>query len=212
MLVLLILRAHACNPGSPVIHAKTSTQYYVAAARVMDWSELSSLLACPCSARWCDGVTWGSRHRPAGIQTDVLDSIVEHLPPLLHCLDFYSPGTPATPAVWEDPGSNLTISPWTAVFITTAALICSFGHRLHTFTAVLRSTQPCIPLGSLNQVPASAGIEAGMSSLPTHIACAFHSGGACCILLYPITLFTNYQHAHLPLDWTLNLTHPHHYL
>jgi len=28
------------------------------------------------------------------------------------------------------------------------------------------STQPCIPLGSLNRVPASAGVRAGMSPLP----------------------------------------------
>ena len=29
-----------------------------------------------------------------------------------------------------------------------------------------RSTQPCIPPGSLNRVPASAGIKAGISPLP----------------------------------------------
>ena len=28
-----------------------------------------------------------------------------------------------------------------------------------------RSTQPCIPAGSLNRVPAAAGVKAGMSSL-----------------------------------------------
>ena len=28
------------------------------------------------------------------------------------------------------------------------------------------STQPCIPPGSLNRVPASAGVRAGMSALP----------------------------------------------
>jgi len=31
---------------------------------------------------------------------------------------------------------------------------------------VPRSTQPCIPPGSLNRVPASAGLRAGMSPLP----------------------------------------------
>ena len=31
---------------------------------------------------------------------------------------------------------------------------------------VTRSTQPCIPPGSLNRVPASAGVKAGMSPLP----------------------------------------------
>jgi len=34
-------------------------------------------------------------------------------------------------------------------------------HRHYT-----RSTQPCIPPGSLNRVPASAGVRAGMSPLP----------------------------------------------
>ena len=29
-----------------------------------------------------------------------------------------------------------------------------------------RLTQPCIPLGSLNRVPAVAGVRAGMSALP----------------------------------------------
>jgi len=29
-----------------------------------------------------------------------------------------------------------------------------------------RSTQPCIPPGSLNRVPALAGVKAGMSPLP----------------------------------------------
>jgi len=29
-----------------------------------------------------------------------------------------------------------------------------------------RSTQPCVPPGSLNRVPASAGVRAGMSPLP----------------------------------------------
>jgi len=31
---------------------------------------------------------------------------------------------------------------------------------------VLRSTQPCIPSGSLNRVPASARVKAGKSHLP----------------------------------------------
>ena len=30
----------------------------------------------------------------------------------------------------------------------------------------LRSTQPCIPPGKLNRVPALAGVRAGMSPLP----------------------------------------------
>ena len=33
------------------------------------------------------------------------------------------------------------------VFVTSATVICSLGHRLCTITAVPRSTQPCIPPG-----------------------------------------------------------------
>ena len=36
----------------------------------------------------------------------------------------------------------------------------------HTY-AYNRSTQPCIPLGSLSRVPASAGVKLGMSPLPS---------------------------------------------
>jgi len=49
------------------------------------------------------------------------------------------------------------------VFITNAIVICSLVHGLHTATAVPRST--CIPPGSLNRVPASAGVRAEMSRL-----------------------------------------------
>ena len=38
--------------------------------------------------------------------------------------------------------------------------------RQLTLAELTRSTQPCIPLGSLNRVPASAGVRAGMSPLP----------------------------------------------
>ena len=47
-----------------------------------------------------------------------------------------------------------------------------FGHDDSTInfvmaiTIIIRSTQPCIPPGSLNRVPASAGVWAGMSPLP----------------------------------------------
>jgi len=34
------------------------------------------------------------------------------------------------------------------------------------YRCVPRSTQPCIPSGSLNRVPASAGVKAGKSPLP----------------------------------------------
>jgi len=51
------------------------------------------------------------------------------------------------------------------VFIANAIVICSLGHGLHTFTAVPRSTQPCITPGSLNRVPVSAGVKVEMSLL-----------------------------------------------
>ena len=52
-----------------------------------------------------------------------------------------------------------------AVFIAMVSAVCSLGHGLH-LTAVSRSTQPCIPLGSLNRVPVLAGVRVGMSALP----------------------------------------------
>jgi len=65
------------------------------------------------------------------------------------------------------------------VFIAMATAICSLGHGLR-FSAVPRSTQSCITSGSLNRVPASAGIRAGMSPLPCDPIChvSTHSGKA----------------------------------
>ena len=42
------------------------------------------------------------------------------------------------------------------------------GCKLYTanYSLHIVSTQPCIPPGSLNRVPASAGVRAGMSALP----------------------------------------------
>ena len=42
----------------------------------------------------------------------------------------------------------------------------SGGYTISGCNQPTRSTQPCIPLGSLNRVPASAGVKAEMSSLP----------------------------------------------
>jgi len=39
------------------------------------------------------------------------------------------------------------------VFIANATVICSLGHGLHTFTAVIRSTQPCGLLLSVFHMP-----------------------------------------------------------
>jgi len=50
------------------------------------------------------------------------------------------------------------------VFIAIASVKCSLGHGLRLI-ALPRSTQPCIPSGSLNRVPALAGVAAGMSAL-----------------------------------------------
>ena len=40
------------------------------------------------------------------------------------------------------------------------------GYTISVCNKPTRSTQPCIPPGSLNRVPASAGVRAGMSPLP----------------------------------------------
>jgi len=40
-------------------------------------------------------------------------------------------------------------------------------YRFQVLVLYFRSTQPCIPLRSLNPVPASAGVRAGMSTLPS---------------------------------------------
>ena len=39
------------------------------------------------------------------------------------------------------------------------------GYTISVYNKPTRSTQPCIPPGSLNRVPASAGVKAGMSPL-----------------------------------------------
>jgi len=41
-----------------------------------------------------------------------------------------------------------------------------FGYIISGCNQPTRSTQPCIPPGSLNRVQASAGVKAGMSPLP----------------------------------------------
>jgi len=40
------------------------------------------------------------------------------------------------------------------------------GYTISVCNQPTRSTQPCVPPGSLNRVPASAGVRAGVSSLP----------------------------------------------
>ena len=47
------------------------------------------------------------------------------------------------------------------MFIAIANVICSLGYGLR-FATVSRSTLSCISLGSLNPVPASAGVRAGV--------------------------------------------------
>jgi len=45
--------------------------------------------------------------------------------------------------------------------------LCIRQYYMHVASALSsRSTQPCIPPGSLNRVPASAGVRAGISPLP----------------------------------------------
>ena len=44
--------------------------------------------------------------------------------------------------------------------------VTSGGYTISVCNKPTRSTQPCIPPGSLNRVPASAGVRTGMSPLP----------------------------------------------
>jgi len=73
----------------------------------------------------------------------------------------------------------------------------SGGYTISGCNQPTRSTQPCLPPGSLNQVPASAGVKAGMSPLPGWqvILCdpiwhvSSRSGEASCELLYSVYLY-----------------------
>ena len=52
-----------------------------------------------------------------------------------------------------------------------AVFVCFVFRELESYQMLrniltTRSTQPCIPPGSLNRVPASAGVRTGMSPLP----------------------------------------------
>ena len=53
----------------------------------------------------------------------------------------------------------------------------SSGYTISGSNQPTRSTQPCIPPGSVKRVPASVGVTAGMSPLPggrwSHMACEF---------------------------------------
>ena len=73
-----------------------------------------------------------------------------------------------------------------------------FGRVYHSVrNQPTRSTQPCIAPGSLNRVPALAGVKAGMSPLPGGqvILCdpiwhvSSHSSEASCELLYSVYLY-----------------------
>ena len=57
------------------------------------------------------------------------------------------------------------LSPYTRPPKVTLADICPPHLPSHRSRST-RSTQPCIPPGSLNRVPASAGVKAGSSPLP----------------------------------------------
>ena len=43
--------------------------------------------------------------------------------------------------------------------------VTAFGYTISVYNQPTRSSQPSIPPGSLNSVPASAGVKAGMSPL-----------------------------------------------
>jgi len=52
-----------------------------------------------------------------------------------------------------------------AVHFTTEYLYNTPYVKINAIYIRIKSTQPCIPPGSLNRVPASAGVRAGMSPL-----------------------------------------------
>jgi len=64
-----------------------------------------------------------------------------------------------------DPHLSSTVNRVTILQKAAARLITGARKRA-SISAQLRSTQPCIPLGSLNRLSASAGVRAGMSPLP----------------------------------------------
>jgi len=73
----------------------------------------------------------------------------------------HSSRDPTTPIWFEfDAGQRQTLADPTAPLAT-----CCVQRHSRT-TTISRSTQPCIPPWSLNLVPASAGVRAGMSPLP----------------------------------------------
>ena len=73
----------------------------------------------------------------------------------------HSSPDPTTPIWFEfDAGQSQTLADPTAPLAT-----CCVQRHSRT-TTISRSTQPCIPPWSLNRVPASAGVRAGMSPLP----------------------------------------------
>ena len=57
-------------------------------------------------------------------------------------------------------------SPGDTLLLTELLQKQTFLNRSVAVHRSTRSTQPCIPPGSLNRVPASAGVRAGMSPLP----------------------------------------------
>ena len=108
--------------------------------------------------------------------------------------------------------TQVWISPWTVMFIEMATAICSLWHGL-CFTAVPRSTQPCIPLGSLNWVSATAEVR-GQVTLWSHMACEFpYQRGqvACqkwttilCLLTYILLRFTLWNNCdHILESWNM---------
>ena len=67
------------------------------------------------------------------------------------------------------------------------------GYTISRCNQPTRSTQLCVPPGSLNRVPASAGVKAGISPLPGVSDPIWHvssrSGEASCELLYSVYLY-----------------------
>ena len=82
------------------------------------------------------------------------------------------------------------------------------GYTISVCNKPTTSTQPCIPPGSLNRVPASAGVRAGMSPARWQVTLcdpmwhvSSRSGVATCKLLYTFYLLT---YSTLPFDGSID--------
>jgi len=88
-------------------------------------------------------------------------------------------------------GPTVRSSPRMAVFIASATVIRSLGHGLHIFTAVPRSTQPCIPGVAKSSTTFSwgkGGWQVTLCDSIWHVSSSSDVAMLQCELLHPYTL------------------------